>query len=110
MLKALLVGGMVVWSGLASSHAADDDEVSAAEAPMIREERESIIEAQAEVLRIEREVADLAAILEAQKALIEYRRAGGDASARLDARLCLRSGLRDLCKWLGETFGQAAPQ
>ena len=102
MLRLAVIWGVVAFGVSALGGAADLDAGSegANGAPGNRWVRAG----QEEIVRIEREVADLNAILEAQKALIEYRRAGGDRQARLDGRLCLESVLGPLCETLGLTF------
>lgn len=67
--------------------------------------RESV---EAHRLRLEGEVAELAAILEAQGALVEYVESGGAGEDEgLDPRLCRESALRPLCSELRETFGES---
>ena len=105
MLKECLIGGgvgaaLVVMGSVAAQEGAGEREDS----PRGGGSR-WVRAGQAEIVRIEHEVADLNAIVEAQKALIEFRRTGGDQKARLDARLCLESALRPLCVNLQETFG-----
>ena len=59
-------------------------------------------------VRLEGEVAELAAILEAQSALAEYVESGGAGEDEgLDPRLCRESALRPLCSELPETFGES---
>ena len=58
--------------------------------------------------RLEREIAELAAILAAQGALVEYVESGGAGEGEgLDPRLCGESALRPLCADLRETFGES---
>ena len=97
------VGLGLAWWGGAPAQERTDAGASAREP----ETRTSIRSGQAELVRIEREIADLDAIRKAQAVLIEWRRVGGDPALRLDTRLCVGSALRGLCARLGETFGEA---